>query len=372
MLTGYTVKGFKSFASETAVEMKAKNYKILSDTNVADGVLKGCMFIGANASGKSNIVLALKLLLDLLFANTDVSLKNYLCKFSIGDELMLRYCFQIEGKEIEYAVEYDNAKSVTIEKLIVEGEQLLDRIGSGAADTISGKKNTYDNIPDGSLILREIYFNSKFRSNGTLKAWFDFLMNSVYIDLYKQKIFSYKDTDLGTIEFLSRGGAEKINAFFKKYSFGQTIEYDEGAEKSSRISFKRDGINARIPFGLESLGNQNLLSLLPKFFYVIENGGLLILDEFSSGFHNDLEELLIRYFMKNAEKAQLIFVSHSTNLLSNRLLRPDQIYTIDFETDRGSVINRVSNQQPREGQNLEKMYLGGVFDGLPKYNDIAE
>lgn len=90
------------------------------------------------------------------------------------------------------------------------------------------------------------------------------------------------------------------------------------------------------------------------------------MDEFSSGFHNDLEELLIRYFMKKAEEAQLIFVSHSTNLLSNSILRPDQIYSVDFGTD-GSVLKRFSSEKPREAQNLEKMYLSGVFDGVPAY-----
>lgn len=93
---------------------------------------------------------------------------------------------------------------------------------------------------------------------------------------------------------------------------------------------------------------------------------MLLLDEFSSGFHNDLEELLIRYFMKKADEAQLIFVSHSTNLLSNRILRPDQIYSIDFGKE-GSVIKRFSSEKPREAQNLEKMYLAGVFNGVPNY-----
>ena len=75
---------------------------------------------------------------------------------------------------------------------------------------------------------------------------------------------------------------------------------------------------------------------------------------------------MIRYFMKKAEQAQLIFVSHSTNLLSNSILRPDQIYSVDFESE-GSVIKRFSSEKPREAQNLEKMYLGGVFKGVPKY-----
>ena len=70
--------------------------------------------------------------------------------------------------------------------------------------------------------------------------------------------------------------------------------------------------------------------------------------------------------MRKAGQAQLIFVSHSTNLLSNSILRPDQIYSVDFESE-GSVIKRFSSEKPREAQNLEKMYLGGVFKGVPKY-----
>ena len=66
---------------------------------------------------------------------------------------------------------------------------------------------------------------------------------------------------------------------------------------------------------------------------------MLLLDEFSSGFHNNLEELLVRYFMKNAGESQFIFVSHSTNLLSNSLLRPDQIYSVDFDKG-GSVVKQ--------------------------------
>lgn len=34
-------------------------------------------------------------------------------------------------------------------------------------------------------------------------------------------------------------------------------------------------------------------------------------------------------------------VSHSTNLLSNTLLRPDQIYTVDFIDGKGSKLNRL-------------------------------
>ena len=95
---------------------------------------------------------------------------------------------------------------------------------------------------------------------------------------------------------------------------------------------------------------------------------MIILDEFSSGLHNELEEALIRYFFNNSKNSQLFFTSHSTNLIDTSILRPDQIYSFRFDSKEGTVIKRFSDENPRESQNIEKMYLNGVFDGMPEYN----
>ena len=110
--------------------------------------------------------------------------------------------------------------------------------------------------------------------------------------------------------------------------------------------------------------------MLPSFLSVIENGGMLLIDEFSSGFHNELENLMVRYFMEKANEAQMLFVSHSTNLLSNSILRPDQEYSVEFQREEGSSVKRFSSEQPRSAQNIEKMYVSGVFGGLPEYKEI--
>ena len=130
--------------------------------------------------------------------------------------------------------------------------------------------------------------------------------------------------------------------------------------------------SSSVPFAEESLGNQNLLRILPSFLSVIENGGMLLIDEFSSGFHNDLENLLVRYFMEKANYAQMLFVSHSTNLLSNSILRPDQEYSVEFQRENGSTVKRFSSEQPRSAQNIEKMYVSGVFGGLPEYKEVND
>lgn len=373
MLKSYEICNFKSFKNKTKFELQKTNYQTLAATNLKGNTLKGLMFVGANASGKSNAIIAVKFLLDCLFGKLDINMDVYMCMFSGNPIMSLAYTFDIEGTEIIYEIKYQRVDKKWNEDLIVDGKNLFTRDGSVAKVKLYEEK-IYTDVPKDVLFLRDIYFNTKFRGWEKLQKWFSFLSNSVYLDLYSGKAIQYRGIDLSLESYLEQSGTGEINEFFEEYNFEQKIEYDkkskghvisvESADKM--IFFKRKGIDEPIPYIFESLGNQTLLLLLPLFFYCIEQGGILLLDEFSSGFHNDLEELLIRYFMKKAKEAQLIFVSHSTNLLSNSILRPDQIYSVDFG-DGGSKIKRFSSEKPREAQNLEKMYLGGVFNGVPKY-----
>ena len=373
MLKSYEVCNFKSFKNRTKFDLEKTNYQTLASTNLQGNILKGLMYVGANASGKSNALIAVKFLLDCLFSKLDVNMDAYMCMFSGNPVMTLSYTFDIEGTEIIYQIGYQRIDKKLNEDLFVDGEKVYTRDGSVARVNLQEEK-IYTDVPKGMLFLRDIYFNTKFRGWEKLQKWFAYMSNSVYLDLYSKEAVQYKDMDLSLKSYLEEVGTDEINTFFKEYNFEQTVEYDkrseghmisvESAEKM--IFFKRQGIEEPIPFVFESLGNRTLLRLLPLFFHCINNGGMLLLDEFSSGFHNDLEELLIRYFMRKAGQAQLIFVSHSTNLLSNSILRPDQIYSVDFESE-GSVIKRFSSEKPREAQNLEKMYLGGVFKGVPKY-----
>lgn len=341
-------------------------------------VLKGIMFVGANASGKSNAILAVKFLLDCLFGKNEMNMDSYICMFSGEPVMTLDYAFEIEGTEIRYCITYQRVDKILNEELCVDGVTVFSRNGSVAKVSIQSDV-THTDVPKDSLFLRDIYFNTKFRGNEKLQKWFVFLSNSVYLDLYRRELTQYRDLDLSLKAYMENGGAEKINSFFKEHNFEQSIEFDN-QPKGNRISvesaeemvfFKRKGIDERMPFIFESLGNRNLLYLFPVIFHCISQGGMLILDDFSNVFHNELERLLLRYFMNYAGNGQIIFISHSTNLLSNSILRPDQIYSVDFDHN-GSKIKRFSSEKPREAQNLEKMYLGGVFGEIPKYERSFE
>ncbi|MDQ2087920.1 ATP-binding protein [Herbivorax sp. ANBcel31] len=380
MLTKLRIKNFKSFKNDTIIDFTKTNYKILSDTNTYNDVLKGGIFVGANASGKTNAIKAISKLLELLFAEKMMFLDNDKCLFSNETNILLEYHFKINTSNIKYTIEYDcKEKSITLEKLYLNNQLILNRIGENGESEITENK-IFKEVDNNSLLLREIYFNTKFRGHDILKDWFDFLLNSIFLNAYHRTVFTTGQKILDFKEYVKSNGVDFINEFFNELEFDQNIEYANkckgklteiiyGSNEEKSIFFKRKGVGEPIPYPMESLGNQNLLNILPSFFHTIKNSGMLIIDGFSNGFHNKLEELLIRYFMKNSKQSQIFIVTHSTNLLTHSLLRPDQIFTTTFNGSNGSFIKRASEERPREAQNLEKMYLGGVFGGLPIYND---
>ena len=377
MLQSFRVKGFKSFQNDTEFDFRRTQYQTLESTNVESGILKGALFVGGNASGKTNAVEAIRFLLMVLFSSRKMDWNQRLCLFSESGVMELEYRFVIEGRSIRYQIRYQKEDTLLSEWLWLDETLMLERTGSYAKSELSDRKE-FHNIPEKTLFLRDIWFNTQFRNHQTLQNWFSFLENSIYLNpLTAQMIYFGAESEMaGTVEldaYLKKNGAEEMNAFLRECGFSYSLRYDpdKGSSRSNfpGLSLIRDGISAEIPMDEESMGTQFLVSTLPPYLYVLKHGGMLLFDEFSSGLHNDLEELLVRYFMKRAHGSQIILVSHSTNLLSSRLLRPDQIYAVNFDRE-GSNVVRFSSRQPRVGQNFEKMYLSGIFSGLPHYHDV--
>ena len=377
MLAKMYLTNFLSFKERTEIDLTASKYSILGKTNVYKSeILKGALFIGPNASGKSNALKGLSFIIKMI-KGEGVSFNRYRCLFSDNPIITIEYEFIFESKKVEYVIEYNIQTNSISENLKIDEITVLKRTGNTGELRIGQSVTTDDQVDSETLFLRTASFNTgRFPQEPTLRKLMDFLQNSYIVDEYNW------DARVGSTitRYAEEFGVEKINKYLTEFKYDFSMEYGSESEgaglkltlgaDNKMVFLKRKSFPFPNVLINESQGNQVFADLLPHLIRVIENAGMLIVDEFGNSFHNKLAEKIISFFMENAKNSQIFITSHHTNLISNSVFRPDQINLITFLNTSGSNVKRLSQFKPREAQNLEKMYLGGMFEGLPIYEEV--
>lgn len=380
MLKKLILKNFKTFKNETVIDFEATKFKGIIKNNVCDGVVKGGVILGSNAVGKTSILDSIKLLLTMLFSDSKVPFPLYVCMFGDTDETELTYEFLINRTKIIYYFKFNVENVILSEKLELNDQTILERNLKHAEVIVRNDKIKYDSkdYDKSILFLKKYYFVDKFSNNKTLKDWMSFLENSAYFNSYNKESIIYNFNKKSGLDFFEDiDNIDYTNRLFNENNFSTQIKYESEYALNSKykINFdnhkmvfvKKGTIDCWLPLMLESEGNKTLVHMLPILKHAVSNNAMILFDEFSSGFSNELEEFIIKFLMNNMDYAQAFFVTHSTNVLKSTLLRPDQIYNVVFSDEEGSTVLRASSESPRETQNYEKMYLGGVFGRRTKY-----
>ena len=373
MLKKMVLSNFLSFAEETEFSFVPTKYGILSQANVSStDVLKGGLFIGPNASGKSNAIKAVGFLLGL-FKDKKTNFAEYACVWTNKPFFQISYYFDISGDEVEYRIKYHIETRSLEESLSIQIVQVLFRLGNTGKLELDGREIINTKLDDGTIFLRTAAFSTgNFPDNPVLNRLMEFIENSVYITSDASSLSAASSIE----EYAESHGLEKVNRFLKDFHYDFSVEYtNESVGEGVRIQSPEKKIvifrRKSFPFPLlqykESQGNLTFASIAPYIVNAIEHSCMVVIDEFGNSLHNKLAENIIHYFMEKTDQSQIFITSHCTNLISNSVFRPDQINLITFDGKNGSHTKRLSDFKPREAQNLEKMYLGGMFEGLPSY-----
>lgn len=382
MLQKMILTNFLSFRERTEFDFTPSKYGILNETNVSSGgQLKGALFIGPNASGKTNALKGLEFLICLISGEMQ-GLSEYKCIFSGTAGMEAEYVFSFSGSTIIYTVGYDTTKNALTEKLVKDGKSVLSRKGTHGVLLLGEKKIEEDQLDAKTAFLRTASFNTgRFPQDPLLRALMEYIANSFFVDNDQ----FYAKMGKRVERYAEEYQLDKLNRYLKEFHYDFSIIYKSlnelfpnsngsADESEKKIPFfVRNTFPIPVPLVVESQGNQVFADILPAIISVIEKPGMLVIDEFGNSLHNVLAEKIVRFFMEKADQSQLFITSHCTNLISNSVFRPDQIDLVTFakEGEKGNVwssrVTRLSKYKPREAQNLEKMYLGGMFEGLPNY-----
>jgi AAA15 family ATPase/GTPase len=167
------------------------------------------------------------------------------------------------------------------------------------------------------------------------------------------------------------GGNDKLSADFILFAFKDQID-DFHIQTKHDVFDENDKIVSQTFFDLkrqESSGTQKFFALTGTLLSAIKNNHILWIDELDSKFHPLLFQTIIKFFNSNKfnhKGAQMIFTTHSTQLLKEITIRRDQIFTMNKEETGESTIKSVHQFTSRTDISHERQYFDGKYGGIQK------
>lgn len=125
----------------------------------------------------------------------------------------------------------------------------------------------------------------------------------------------------------------------------------------------------------ESAGTVQLLYILGPIFRALDEGRVVVIDEFGSRLHTRASEIILSLFNNketNPKGAQLIVATHDTNLLNAKGLRRDQVWFTEKDETGATHLYPLTDIETRKGDKLEKGYLQGRYGAIPFAGSLAK
>lgn len=422
MLIEFSVANFRSFRDRVTLSLEAEpriseRDKSIDERNIAHtgngDLLRVVGVYGANASGKSNLIIALATLRQMVLhsaregqsGDTLPAAPFRLDAESLAAASELEVVFTIDGNQLRYGVAFTAAR--------VEHEYLFIR----AIDTDTEERwfeRRLDSYETGGGWIRDPGIEGKTRPEAlhlSVAAAWNHALARTLLNWFNGSLLvidsGRDDTHLITKGILREESAEKnaLCALIRRLDFGiddlklvdssltvrspkrpnGIIEEHWAIVKTSMESFAKNIVAVRqgVAFDLqtdESAGTSKVVALAGPIIGTLTRGGVLVVDEFDARLHTLLAKQLVELFQDpatNPHDAQIVFASHDTNLLARTLLRRDQLWFVEkSHKTHGSDLYSLAEIRLDDGRvvrndaRYEADYLQGKYGAIPFFGNL--
>jgi len=364
----------------------------------SDNLLRSAVIYGANASGKSNILMAFYFLKALVL-NSHNHQKGQGIKYEpfkldkaclqiptrfqiifIQNEIKYAYTIAFNGiKVLEESLYWykNNRRALLFERINTEFKFTRDKtIQNFIAErtlenTLYLSKATQENyqevFPVFDWFKNQLQFIGPYQPIGSERPTIAFIEKESKNKELILKALAEADLALEDIEVnlrLLEKIPESLPPEIKSFiNIAKTLSLEEINIKTSHKGVVFDY------FTEESEGTKRLFSLIGLWLDALENGRILVIDELEVKLHHKLNLFLINLFhnkIQNKTNAQLIFTTHNTNLLDQTIFRRDQIWFTEKNEEKGSTeLYSLIEFSPRKDKDIERGYLAGRYGALP-------
>lgn len=123
----------------------------------------------------------------------------------------------------------------------------------------------------------------------------------------------------------------------------------------------------------ESDGTNRIIDFIPLILDLLKGDNVFIIDEMERSLHPNLIYELFDLFLSKSEgiNSQLITASHESTLLTQKLLRKDEIWFVVKDKDGASHLYSLEDYNIRFDKQIRKDYLLGRYKAVPRIGNRA-
>lgn len=399
MVLQFKVKNFLSIREEQTLDFTASADKTYEDYAVVK--IKGVrisklgVVYGPNASGKSNILKALAWFIFYLAASrskkpgTGTGLTPFMMdEDSRNQNSSFELIFYIGDVRYEYSVVLNNQK--------IYKEELYFYPNNRRAlfyERTWNEDKSNSSISFGPLLklsaTQKLFIESNCISNATVLTTYKNANVEKNVEL--DKVFNYfesefmpllsKNDNLGQLANdvvrLDADSKKFICEMLEKADFNISDIYikeekGEVSEEAMELFFthKTPFYTGSLSNMVESEGTNRMYGLSALLFTLIRNNQTLLCDELENSLHYDLFTHIIKTFLVNSDRAQLIFSTHSLMLLDEDFIRRDMVYFASKNESGATEIYRAKDFGLHKEVSILNAYRAGKLGAKPQLGSI--
>lgn len=363
-------------------------------------LLKLILLYGANASGKTNVLLTIQTIWNLLFKpqreeHTPIPFYN---PFALrkGEPTRLGIVFWALGRRYEYNVEYNETKIIREQMMYTTPAGVLSKLYErnekgeiSFGSTVNVKTNERYQLKTNTLpnhtvlatlnktsidipLLNELYgwikqcvhedrehddiydIAREAQANPPLKAMIIEMLNKADINI--------TDFDLIRVDL-----PEQMIDEMKLNGLDEDLIRKMTTRTEILFKHKADGHSFPIASGMESRGTLMYFRLARMLFDLKKSESVCVKDEIEDCLHYDLLVHYLKMMLETPNRAQLICTTHNLSLLSEEwMIRRDMVWFTEKERKTAeTLLYRASSLGLHKNVSLENAYRIGKLGAKP-------
>lgn len=383
MVLEIRLRNMFSFRDEVTLDLQAakiqtkKARELEGNLFSVDGeqMLKSVALFGANASGKSNVIKAIRACVNMVRSshNYNVDTRFAISPFKFEDYANKPSSFYIRfllnGVEYEYSFSFMHDEIIT-ETLYYYPNGRKSLVFSRDESRGTEKKDIYEF----KTVIKRPFDVADNTSKKTL-----YISRASQMDReIAQKIFLFfcndivLDYQVANIDSLDNLFKERKEQMLEVLRTADSDIIDFKIQNNAITTFHRTNPSVAFDFETEeSEGTKTLFRMMVRMIGIIHEGKMLLVDEIDNSLHTQLVEFVIGMF-NHSDHAQLIYTTHNTHLLNTDFQRRDQVYFVNKREDGSSDLYSLFDFKDfRDTLDMEKAYLQGRFDAIPYISTLT-